>query len=52
VAQDYLPEARRYYEPVDRGFEAEIRRRMEELRRRRAQEQPPATGEATTGDNG
>jgi putative ATPase len=52
VAQDYLPEARRYYEPVDRGFEAEIRRRMEELRRRRAQEQPPAPGEATTGDNG
>ena len=33
VEQQYLPEARRYYEPVDRGFEAEIRRRMEGLRR-------------------
>jgi putative ATPase len=28
VEQEYLPEERRYYEPVDRGFEAEIRRRM------------------------
>ncbi len=33
--QDYLPEARRYYEPTDRGFEAEIRRRLEEWRRKR-----------------
>ncbi|HVS39644.1 MAG TPA: replication-associated recombination protein A [Gemmataceae bacterium] len=32
VDQAYLPEARRYYEPTDRGFEAEIRRRMEALR--------------------
>jgi putative ATPase len=45
VAQAYLPEARRYYEPVDRGFEAEIRRRMEELRRRRG-EMPPPPGES------
>jgi putative ATPase len=30
VDQQYLPEDRRYYEPVDRGFEAEIRRRMAE----------------------
>ena len=35
VDQAYLPEDRRYYEPVERGFEAEIRRRIEELRRRR-----------------
>lgn len=35
VSQDYLPETRRYYEPVDRGFEAILRTRMEELRRRR-----------------
>jgi putative ATPase len=28
VEQQYLPEDRRYYEPVDRGFEAEIRKRM------------------------
>src|SRR5262245_19170392 len=27
--QEYLPEERRYYEPVERGFEAEIRKRME-----------------------
>jgi putative ATPase len=34
VAQDYLPEKRRYYEPVDRGYEAALRTRLEELRRR------------------
>jgi len=34
VEQEYLPEDRRYYEPVDRGFEAEIKRRLEELRKR------------------
>jgi putative ATPase len=32
VAQSYLPETRLYYEPVDRGFEAEIRKRLEALR--------------------
>ncbi|MBI3409225.1 MAG: replication-associated recombination protein A [Planctomycetes bacterium] len=32
VEQEYLPEVRRYYEPVDRGYEAEIKRRMEDLR--------------------
>ncbi|HLJ97090.1 MAG TPA: replication-associated recombination protein A [Gemmataceae bacterium] len=36
VAQQYLPEARRYYEPVDRGYEAEIRKRLESWR-----QQPP-----------
>jgi putative ATPase len=45
VAQDYLPEARRYYEPVDRGFEVEIGRRLEELRRRRAEGNAPGTEE-------
>jgi putative ATPase len=34
--QDYLPELRRYYEPTDRGFEAEIRKRLEEWRKSRA----------------
>jgi putative ATPase len=34
VEQAYLPEQRRYYEPTDRGFEAEIRKRLEALRRR------------------
>jgi putative ATPase len=37
VAQDYLPEQRRYYEPVDRGYEAVIRERLEELRRRKGE---------------
>jgi putative ATPase len=36
--QVYLPEARRYYEPVDRGHEAVIRERLEALRRL---QQPP-----------
>jgi putative ATPase len=43
VDQAYLPEDRRYYEPTDRGFEAELRRRLEELRNRRAA--PPASGQ-------
>jgi putative ATPase len=34
VDQAYLPEERRYYEPVDRGYEAQIRQRMEQLRKR------------------
>jgi putative ATPase len=37
VDQAYLPEDRRYYEPVERGFETELRRRLEELRRRRGE---------------
>ena len=37
VDQAYLPEERRYYEPVDRGFEAEIKRRMEAVRQQRGQ---------------
>ena len=35
VDQAYLPEERRYYEPVDRGYEAEIRKEMEMLRQQR-----------------
>jgi putative ATPase len=34
VEQEYLPEQRTYYEPTDRGYEALIRQRMEELRKR------------------
>jgi putative ATPase len=41
VDQQYLPEERRYYEPSDRGHEAVIRQRMEELRRRRAAGEQP-----------
>jgi putative ATPase len=36
VDQDYLGVDRRYYEPVDRGFEAELRRRLEAFRERRS----------------
>ena len=32
VEQEYLPEARRYYEPVDRGHEAEIKQRLDAMR--------------------
>jgi len=35
VDQEYLTEQRRYYEPTDRGFEAELRRRLEEIRGKR-----------------
>jgi putative ATPase len=35
VAQDYLGVDRTYYEPVDRGFEAELKQRLEDLRMRR-----------------
>lgn len=34
VAQDYLGVDRSYYKPVDRGFEAELRKRLEEIKRR------------------
>ena len=34
VAQDYLGVDREYYRPVDRGFEAELSQRLEEIRRR------------------
>lgn len=39
--QDYLGVERTYYEPVDRGHEAEIKRRLEELRTRRGKGTPP-----------
>ena len=35
VEQDYLGVEKTYYEPTDRGFEAEISKRLEELRGRR-----------------
>jgi putative ATPase len=34
VAQDYLGVEREYYRPVERGFEAELSRRLEDIRRR------------------
>ena len=35
VNQDYLGVEKTYYEPVDRGQEAEIKKRLEELRAKR-----------------
>jgi putative ATPase len=35
VDQAYLPEERRYYEPVDRGYEAVLKQRLEEMRKKR-----------------
>lgn len=35
VDQEYLPETRQYYEPVDRGYEAVIKERLATLRNRR-----------------
>ncbi|HEX4588833.1 MAG TPA: replication-associated recombination protein A [Gemmataceae bacterium] len=34
VEQEYLPEERRYYEPTDRGFEAVLRQRLAEWRKK------------------
>jgi putative ATPase len=36
VAQEYMPEAKLYYEPKEVGLEAEIKRRLEEWRRKKA----------------
>lgn len=33
VAQDYIPSSRKYYEPADIGYEAKIKKRLEELRK-------------------
>jgi putative ATPase len=38
VDQSYLPEDRRYYVPVERGYEAVIKKRMEELRAKKKPE--------------
>jgi len=35
--QDYLGVPKTYYQPTDRGHEAEFRQRLQELRRRREQ---------------
>lgn len=40
VAQDYLGVDARYYEPVDRGFEVELKRRLEDFRARRRKTAP------------
>jgi putative ATPase len=40
VEQAYLPETRRYYEPVDRGYEAEIQKRMAALKQMPVKDPP------------
>jgi putative ATPase len=50
VAQAYLPADRQYYEPVERGFEAELRQRLQELRQRK--EVSESGGEAIGGEPG
>jgi putative ATPase len=40
VDQDYLGVDRTYYEPTDRGYEAEIKKRIETLRAARSHESP------------
>jgi putative ATPase len=40
VNQEYLPEQRQYYEPTDRGYEATIKARLDDLRQRRQQKPP------------
>jgi putative ATPase len=42
VEQAYLPEERRYYHPVDRGYEKVIRERLEQLRRGSGPGEPAA----------
>lgn len=39
VAQEYLGVDRRYYEPVDRGFESELQRRLEFIRAKLKEDQ-------------
>jgi putative ATPase len=46
VKQQYLPDAlvgRQFYEPSDSGAEAELRRRLEELRERERQDTEPGS---------
>ncbi len=40
VDQAYLTEERRYYEPTDRGYEATIRQRLDEWRKKRGKPSP------------
>jgi len=41
--QIYLPEERRYYHPTDRGYEAEIKKRLEAWNKRRRRDDEPRT---------
>jgi len=54
VDQEYLGVDKTYYEPTDQGFEARLKARLEELRRRRERGEPragePAAGEPGAGE--
>jgi putative ATPase len=46
VNQEYMPLAKQYYRPVERGVEADFKRRLDELRSRRASTSPPPSSSA------
>lgn len=48
VAQDYLGVDRTYYQPVERGTEAEFKRRLDEFRERRSSKSETEPGDSTT----
>lgn len=48
VDQDYLGVEREYYEPVNRGLEAELRKRLDDLRNRRQRQRQ--SDQASSGD--
>jgi len=45
VEQDYLPVKRKYYFPTEEGYEAKIKKRMEELESRIARSYKPSQGQ-------
>jgi putative ATPase len=47
IQQEYLGVERTYYQPTERGFEAELRRRLEAFKNRRVQIPPSPTGQAS-----
>jgi putative ATPase len=53
VPQAYLPEDRRYYEPVDRGYEARIRQRLAGLRQllKQAEKESAPKGPASSAND-
>jgi putative ATPase len=48
VEQDYLPQTAVYYEPTEQGHEQAIKRRLEELSRRKSNRAPAAPRQATS----
>jgi putative ATPase len=44
VEQEYVPADVEYYQPTDRGHEAKIKARLEELRKRKVSREPKASG--------